>query len=184
MTRQPLRTSMAFLLSVSVLLAGRSTGAADTYAATISANAQRISFTHGMAWIDGKGHVSFALFKTDPNPKEQARALEGRGEIFGVFDTPNVTFDLSFKDGATKADLASFESCHIRFSHFAAEAGIFDWNAFSKGCGPVAFSGDLKPGSVIHAKLKGQAEGYPNKDGSNNIYKWDADVTGTVRAKP
>ena len=28
------------------------------------------------------------------------------------------------------------------------------------------------------------AEGYPNKDGSKNVYKWDADVTVTVRAKP
>jgi hypothetical protein len=37
---------------------------------------------------------------------------------------------------------------------------------------------------VIHAKLKGQGEGYPNKDGSKNVYKWDADVTTTVRAKP
>ena len=45
-------------------------------------------------------------------------------------------------------------------------------------------SGDLKPGSVIHAKLKGEAEGYPNKDGSKNVYKWDADLTATVRARP
>ena len=92
--------------------------------------------------------------------------------------------DASGKEGTTRADLASFESCHINFWHFEAGVGIFDWNAFSKGCGPVAFSGDLKPGSVIHAKLKGQAEGYPNKDGSKNVYKWDADVTATVRAKP
>jgi hypothetical protein len=184
MTTQPLRISTAFLLSTSVLLSGRSVGAADTYAATISANTQTITFTHGMAWIDGKGHVSFALFKTDPDPKEQARAMESGGAIFGVFEPPNVRFDLSFKEGATSADLGTFESCHINFSHFAAEAGIFDWNAFSKGCGPIAFSGDLRPGSVIHAKLAGQAEGYPNKDGSKNVYKWDADVTAAVRAKP
>jgi len=184
MTGQALRISLVFLLSGTVLLAGRSARAADAYAATIGANAQTVTFSHGMAWIDGKGRVSFALFKADPNPKEQARALEGGGSVFGVFEAPNVTFNLTFKDGSTRADLASFESCHINFWHFEAGAGIFDWNAFSKGCGPVAFSGDLKPGAVIHAKLKGEAEAYPNKDGSKNVYRWDADVTATVRAKP
>lgn len=172
------------LFALAAFLAGPSARAADTYAATIAANAQTITFTHGMAWIDGKGKVSFALFKTDPNPAEQARAMKDGGAIFGVFEAPNVTFDLSFKEGATRADLASFESCHINFWHFDAGVGIFDWNAFKQGCGPVAFSGDLKPGSVIHAKLKGQGEGYPNKDGSKNVYRWDADVTVTVRAKP
>jgi len=183
MTRHGLRLSL-LLLGGAALLTSAPARAADAYTATIAANAQTITFTHGLAWIDSKGHVSFGLYKTDPNPKEQARAMEGGGAIFGVFEAPNVTFNLSFKDGATRADLASFESCHINFWHFDAGVGIFDWNAFSKGCGPVAFSGDLKPGSVIHAKLKGEAEGYPNKDGSKNVYKWDADLTATVRAKP
>jgi hypothetical protein len=183
MTRHAFRVSM-LLLGGAALLAGTPVQAADSYAATISANAQTITFTHGLAWIDGKGHVSFGLYKADPNPKEQARAMQDGGAIFGVFEAPNVTFDLTFKEGSTRADLASFESCHINFWHFEAGVGIFDWNAFSKGCGPVAFSGELKPGSVIHAKLKGQGEGYPNKDGSKNVYKWDADVTATLRAKP
>ena len=183
MTRHGLRLSL-LLFGGAALLTSAPARAADAYTATIAANAQTITFTHGLAWIDSKGHVSFGLYKTDPNPKEQARAMEGGGAIFGVFEAPNVTFNLSFKDGATRADLASFESCHINFWHFDAGVGIFDWNAFSKGCGPVAFSGDLKPGSVIHAKLKGEAEGYPNKDGSKNVYKWDADLTATVRAKP
>ena len=183
MTRHGLRIS-TLLLGGAALLAGAPAWAADTYNATIAANAQTVTFTHGLAWIDSKGHVSFGLYKADPNPKEQARAMSDGGAIFGVFEAPNVTFDLSFKEGATKADLASFESCHINFWHFEAGMGIFDWNASKQGCGPVAFSGDLKPGSVIHAKLKGQGEGYPNKDGSKNVYKWDADVTATVRAKP
>jgi hypothetical protein len=184
MTRQSLLVSTIVLLAGATMLVTAPARAAETFVATIAANAQTIKFTHGMAWIDSKGKVSFGLYKTDPNPAEQARALKDGGAIFGVFEAPNVTFDLRFKEGATRADLASFESCHINFSHFDAGVGIFDWNAFAKGCGPVAFSGDLKPGSVVHAKLKGQAEGFPNKDGSKNVYTWDVDVTATVRAKP
>jgi hypothetical protein len=184
MTREGFRAATVLLLAGATVLTTVPARAADTFAAKITANAQTVTFSHGMAWIDGKGKVWFGFYKADPNPAEQARAMKGGGNIFGVFETPNVTVDLSFKEGATRADLGSFESCHINFSHFAADLGIFDWNAFAQGCGPVAFSGDLKAGSVVHAKLKGQAEGYPNKDGSKNIYTWDVDVTAVPRAKP
>jgi len=184
MTRRSLHLSTAVLLAGASLLAAPSTRAADTFAATITADAQKIVFTHGMAWIDGKGTLSVGLYKTEPNAAEQARALKGGGNIFGVFEAPNVTIDLSFKDGTTRADAAAFESCHINFSHFAADIGIFDLNAFAKSCGPVAFSGDLKAGSVIHGKMKGTGQGFPDKNGKQPTYTWDVDFTATPRAKP
>jgi hypothetical protein len=184
MTRHGLRLSTVLLLAGGVALSGASARAADTYAATITANTQKIAFTHGLAWIDKKGQVSVGFYNADPNPKEQARAMADGGAIFGVFDAPNVTFDLSFKEGAARADVGAFESCHINFWHFDAGIGIFDLNTFAKNCGPVAFTGDLKPGAVVHGKLKGTGEGLPDKAGKKPVYTWDVDFTATVRAKP
>jgi hypothetical protein len=186
MTRHALRFAAVPVLAAGLAFAaGTPAPAADTYAATITANAEKIVFSHGMAWIDKKGRVSVGFYNAEPNAKEQARAMQDGGEIFGVFEGPNVTFDLGFKDGATKADLPGFESCHIHFSHFKAGMGIFDLSTFAKDCGPVAFSGDLKPGAVVHGKLKGTGqEGFPDKDGKKPVYTWDVDFTATVRAKP
>jgi hypothetical protein len=177
-----LRATAAALLCGIAVLAASPAGAADSYKGTITADAQKAAFNHGLAWIDAKRRVSVGLYKTEPNAKEQARALGNSGEIFGVFDAPNVTVELSFKDGATRAEAGSFESCHIRFSRF--DAGLFDWNAFSKQCGVVALSGELTPGSVVQGTLKGSAEAYPRPDGTRPQYTWDMDFTATVRSKP
>ena len=73
----------------------------------------------------------------------------------------------------------------FRFWHFDAGVGIFDYNAFAKSCGPVSFSGELKPGAVIRGKLKGTGESiFPEKDGKKPVYTWDVDFTVTPRAKP
>jgi len=174
--------SQGVVLAGLILGAGSAAHAADVYKGTIAGDAQIVSFTHGLAWIDAKHRVSVGLYQRTPDEKENARALQGGGSIFGVFDAPNTTLELSFKDGATRAQLASFESCHINFSRF--EIGIFDWNAFAGGCGPVEFSGDLKGGSVVHGKLKGKAKAYPRKDGTRPTYTWDVDFTVTLAAKP
>ena len=174
--------SRAFVFASLAVVAGPPARAADLYNGTITGDAQKVAFTQGLAWIDGKGQVSVGLYQTAPNAKERARALQDGGAIFGVFDVPNVQVDLTFKEGAARAELASFESCHIRFSRF--DIGIFDWNAFGAGCGPVEFSGDLKPGSVVHGKLKGRAEAFPRNDGTRPVYTWDVAFTATVIAKP
>ena len=108
--------------------------------------------------------------------------MQNGGSSFGVFDAPNVRLDLTFKEGANRADLSSFESCHILFAGF--EIGIFDWNAFAGGCGPVEFSGDLRAGAVVHGKLKGRGQAYPRSDGSRPTYTWDVDFTATLIARP
>jgi hypothetical protein len=105
------------------------------------------------------------------------------GGIFGVFE-PRTSPSTSASRKARPRPISRPSSRAHQLLALRGRDGDLDWNAFKQGCGPVAFSGDLKPGSVIHAKLKGQGEGYPNKDGSKNVYKWDADVTATVRAKP
>jgi len=164
-----------------LLLAAVPARAEDKFVATITAESQKVAFSHGLAWMPGPGTVSIGLYSAVPNAKEEARALARGGSNFGVFAVPNVQLDLNFEKGTTKAELASFSSCHIGFLEFTA--GIFDWNAFKPGCGPVELSGDLAPGGVVHGKLKGRAEAYP-KDGHAPVYTWDVEFTATLRAKP
>jgi hypothetical protein len=80
----------ALVISSLLVLAAVPARAEDKFLATITADNQKVAFTYGLAWIDGKGVVSIGLYKTVPNPKEEARALAGGGSIFGVFDVPNV----------------------------------------------------------------------------------------------
>jgi hypothetical protein len=175
-------TIRSLVLAGLALTAGPAAQAADAYKGTIAADAQKVTFTHGLAWIDAKRNVSIGFYQTAPNDKERARAMENGGSNFGVFAVPNVRVDLSFKEGATRADLSSFESCHILFAEF--DIGIFDWNAFAGGCGPVELNGELKPGAVVHGKLKGRGEAYPRNDGTKPTYTWDVDFTASVIAKP
>ncbi|HEV7501916.1 MAG TPA: hypothetical protein VGQ33_18005 [Vicinamibacteria bacterium] len=182
MTPFRLRAANAALAGALVLSVAASARAADTYHGTITGDAQTVTLTHGLAWIDSKGRVSVGFYKTTPNAAEQARALKDGGAIFGIFDVPNVTVEMDFNPGSTRADLASFSSCHIGFSRL--DIGIFDYNAFSKSCGPIEFSGALKAGSVVHGKLKGRAEAFPRKDGGKPVYTWDVDFTATLIAKP
>jgi hypothetical protein len=171
------RLAAALVLLVSVYAL-----AEDKIRGTIAADAQTVTLTHGLAAVDKKGTVLVRLLGAAPDAREEARALEGGGEIFGVFAAPNALVELSFKSGATRADLASFESCHVGF--YELEGGRFDWSGFSKQCGVTELSGDLKPGGVVHGKLKGQAQGYPPQSGPAPVYTWDVDFTATLRAKP
>lgn len=173
---------MKRLVAILVCLAGVSAAADDKIQATITADAQKVMLTHGLAAIDKKGTVSVRLLGAAPNAREEARALGDGGDVFGVFEAPNAVVELSFTSGATRAELASFESCHVGF--YELEAGRFDWSGFSKQCGVTEVSGDLKPGGVVHGKLKGRAEGFPPKSGPPPVYTWDVDFTATLRAKP
>jgi hypothetical protein len=164
------------------LLAGRAALAADVYTGTITGDAQKVAFTHGLAWLHSSNVVSVGLYQATPDAKERARAVAHGGNNFGVFAVPNVRFDLVFKEDARHADEASFDSCHILFAELAV--GIYDLNAFADECGIVELRGDLRPGGVVHGKLKGKVEAYPRPDGSRPTYTWDVDFTATLIARP
>ena len=176
------RTGRSLAFACLVFLAAPAARAADVYNGTITGDAQKVTLTHGLAWIDARHNVSVGLYRAAPNEKERARALQLGGSNFGVFAVPNVRLDLTFKEGATRADRVSFESCHILFAEF--DIGIFDWNAFAEGCGPVEFSGEPRAGGVVHGKLKGKGEAYPRPDGTKPTYTWDVDFTATLIARP
>jgi hypothetical protein len=173
---------MKTLVAALVLFVSTSAFAEDKVLGTLSAGAQKVTLGHGLATLDKKGTLGVRFLGAAPNEKEQARALSNSGQIFGVFDAPNAIVELSFKEGAQKADRESFESCHVGFYRF--DIGIYDWSGFSGQCGVVELSGDLKPGAIVHGKLKGRAEGFPDKSGKPPVYTWDVDFTATVRAKP
>ena len=174
-----MKTQRSWIMAAALtVLAGPAVQAADTIVGSITADAQKVAFSHGFAWTEKPGTLSIGFFRTDPDAKEQARARAHGGNDFGVFLVPYVRMDLSFNEGSTTADLASFDNCHILFAKF--DAGIFDQNAFKPGCGVVALSGDLKAGGIVHGKLKGRAEAFPRSDGTRPVYTWDVDFTATL----
>ncbi|HWX24677.1 MAG TPA: hypothetical protein VN083_06515 [Vicinamibacteria bacterium] len=175
-------TAAVFVMS-GVLLGSSSTSRAqDKIQGTFKGPTQEVTLSHGFAWIDGKHTVSVAFFGAAPNAKEQARAMQDGGPIFGVFDAPNVTVRVDFKEGATRAETKAFAFCHILYSGFAG--GPFAWNSDTGGCGLLELGGDLKPGGTVHGKLKGQAEAMSMPGEAKRVFAWDVDFTVVVRAKP
>ena len=167
-------------LAVLALAAAVPARADDKLLGNITVEGERVSLTHGLGWTDGTT-VVVGFYGGPLDAKDEARAMQGVGAIYGVFAAPNVTLHLSFKDGATKADLASFTGCHVGFYRF--KAGLYDWNSSASSCGAVELSGDLKVGAVVHGKLKGQAEGFPEGWLRHKpVYAWDIDFTVTLRA--
>jgi hypothetical protein len=162
---------------------GTASQAADKLQGTFGLDEKKETLTHGLAWVDAKGTLSVGFFTQEiVDPKDVARAIKGEGAVYGPFDKINVTIDLRFKSGTTTADLASFESCSIVFWGFGL--GPFTWNTNGAGCGLLELSGGLKPGSVVHGKLKGQGEALPRDNGHKPLYTWDLDFTAALRAKP
>ena len=157
--------------------------AVEKIAGTASADGQAATFATGFAWIDANGRVSVGYFASIPNATEQTQAMSGSTPLTGVFGKPNVHLDLQFAKGAAEASTATLESCHVGYSQF--NYGPFDFNSDAKGCGALELSGRLKPGSVVHGKLKGQGESFfAQKDGHKAAFTWDVEFTATVRTKP
>ena len=176
-------TGVAVALVSGVMASGTAVQAADRLQGSFALDDHKETLAHGLAWVDAKGTVSVGFFTQEMvDPKDVARAIKGEGAVYGPFDKPNVTIDLRFKKGASRAELASFESCSIAFWGFGL--GPFTWNANGAGCGPVELGGGLKPGSVVRGKLKGQGEALPRENGHKPLYTWDVDFTATLRAKP
>lgn len=165
-----------------LLKAGPAVPSAEQVQGAFAAEGQKAALGHGLAWVDAKGGISVGFFAAELDAKDRARAMAGGGAIYGVFDQPNVTLDISLKDGAGQPALATFEACHVAFHGFTE--GPFDLNAFGQQCGPVELSGALTPGGVVHGRFKGQAEAYPHPDGHRPLYTWDLTFTATLRAKP
>ncbi len=172
----------AFL--VATVSAATPARAADKVHGVISVGTEKVTLDHGFGFIDAKGRVTVVFFTREPDAKEQARAMQDGGDVFGVFQAPNVELDMEFEKGSRQATLKTFSSCHVGFYEF--KAGIFDWNTFASGCGATALSGDLKPGGTLSGKLKGETkkEDFFNEKNPPVPYAWDVDFKVTLRKKP
>jgi hypothetical protein len=183
MKRPGLESARKALVLGGVLLASSVTAwAADSLQGTITAGTQKVTLSHGLASIDAKGAVFVGFFGAPLNAEDQKAALRDYYPLTGIFKAPHLMLDLSFNPGAKRAQLDAFGTCHYGFLGF--EAGIFDFNNVLDDCGPVAFSGDLKPGGVIHGKLKGHAKRDADGGGPAATFVWDVEFTATLRAKP
>jgi hypothetical protein len=165
-------------LAIALVGAASPSQAADKFLGSITVDSEKVSLTHGLALTDG-AMVTVHFYGAPLDAKDEAWAVKSEGVLYGVFKDPNVRLDLSLKRGTTRADPASFAGCHVGFYRF--KAGLYDWNSNGADCGLLELNGDVKVGGVVHGRLKGHTEGFP-EGGHRPSYAWDIDFTATLRA--
>ena len=170
-----------------VLTAAASGGAADSFTGKAALAGESASFGHGIAALEpGRfsmdGHrVSVAFFTQaldgalqKATTTDDVSSMDGKGL--------RVVLDLNFKKGATKATPETYNGCHIGYHGFKASPLNHGDNANGpKSCGLLELSGDLKPGGVVRAKLKGANAGLGP---TPQPLDWDFSFVATLRAKP
>ena len=111
----------------------------------------KVNASHGLAWWDAEnGHLKLALFGQTPPPGILAGLRKGSWGEGG----PSMIVTLGFKKGAPPA-LASTTYCDINVTF--PKAGPIGYGTDAKGCGLTLLGGQIRPGGVVSAKLKGQA---------------------------
>jgi hypothetical protein len=153
--------------------------AADAVSGRASLNAQTITLAHGLGVLGTKERsVVLGLFTAVPSPADAAAAArDGIDEAFGVNSQGKgayVLVKLGFPDGETRAD--HLNVCEIDFYNFTDSPLQTMWLGADQ-CGVTELGGDLRPGGVVHGKMKGPREAPTGKQ-----YTWDLDFTTTLRA--
>jgi hypothetical protein len=153
--------------------------AADAVAGQASLNAQTITLAHGLGVLGTRDRsVVLGLFTAAPSAVDAAAARkEGIDEAFGVNSQAKgayVLVKLGFPDGATRAD--HLNVCEINFYNFTDSPLQTMWLGADQ-CGVTELGGDLRPGGVVHGKMKG-----PRETPTGKRYTWDLDFTTTLQA--
>lgn len=172
---------------VGVLAITATGGAADSFTGKAALAGESATFGHGIAVLappqfstEGS-RVSVAFF---------TQALDGVLQKATTTDDvssmdekgPRVVLDLSIKKGATQATPETYNGCHIGYLGFEASPLNHGDNANGPtSCGLLELSGDLKPGGVVRAKLKGAHEGLGS---TPKPVSWDFSFVATLRAAP
>src|SRR4030095_8269242 len=123
-TARGVMRTVAGLAFALVAGAGPALWAEDKLLGNLTVDAEKVSLTHGLAVTDGTS-VTVRFYGAPLDAKDEARAVQEAGVLYGVFLAPTVRLDLYLKRGATHADLASFSSCHVGFYRF--KAGLYDF---------------------------------------------------------
>jgi hypothetical protein len=179
MTRHRFAPSPCEVLAVAAALVACAAPAraADAVSGTASLNAQAITLAHGFGFVDAKHNVTLGLFAKAPAPADAASAAKaGIDDTFGVTSPQKgayVLLKLSFPAGTTRAEHVGM--CEIDFYNFADSPLQAMWMG-DEQCGVSELGGDLKPGGVVHGKLKGGSQD------SNKKYTWDLAFTTTLQA--
>jgi hypothetical protein len=169
-----LATALAFLF----VACATSAGAADAVSGTARLNAQSVTLAHGIGFLDAKKQgVTLGLFAAAPSAADAAAAAKGGiDDTFGVNSPAKgayVLLKLSFPAGAARAEHVGV--CEINFYNFADSPLQTMWLGDDQ-CGVTELGGDLRPGGVVHGKLKGGS-----KETSGKTYAWDLAFTTTLQ---
>jgi hypothetical protein len=139
--------------------------AADGLAGSASLNAEKATFTHGVAtWHAKERELSLGFFPGPPLGEEK----------------PHLVVELVFNEGTTKAAADAVMGCHMGFYGF--KDGPFDNNGGSGTCGVAELGGELKDGGLVTGKLKGAAEFPAMGPLKAKSTAWETTFTATLRA--
>jgi hypothetical protein len=170
-----------------VLAIAANGGAADSFTGKAALAGESATFGHGIAVLappqfstDGS-RVSVAFFTQaldgalqKATTTEDVSSMDGKG--------PRIVLDLNIKKGATQATPETYNGCHIGYHGFKESPLNQGDNANGpKSCGLLELSGDLKPGGVVRARLKGAKEGLGP---TPKPLSWDFSFVATLRAAP
>jgi hypothetical protein len=174
-----------------LLTAAASGSAADSFTGKAAWGSESATFGHGFAVLapgrfSTDGHrVSVAFF---------TQALDGAlQKATTTEDVPNMdtkglrmVLDLNIKKGATQATPETYNGCHIAYLGFKESPMTHGDNASgAKSCGLLELSGDLKPGGVVRAKLKGVQPGMAISGMTPRPpFSWEFSFVATLRAMP
>jgi hypothetical protein len=176
MSRHWFRAPFAALVFIAAAGAA-SAGAADAVSGTAKLNAQAVTLAHGMGFIAAnKPNVTLGLFAAAPSAADAAAATRaGIDDTFGVTSPAKgayVLLKLSFAPGTAKAEHVGV--CEVNFYNFADSPLQSMWLGDDQ-CGVSELGGDLRPGGVLHGRLKGASES------SGKSYSWDLAFTTTLQ---
>jgi hypothetical protein len=179
--RSPVSPLAAGALAAAALLTQPAPArAADAVSGHASLNAQSITLAHGFGfWNPARRNVELGLFAAPPAAADVKAALaDGIDSAFGVTSPAKgayVLLKLGFPEGATRAD--HLNVCEINFYDFADSPMQTMWLG-AEQCGVVELGGDLRPGGVVHGRLKG-----PLETPTGKTYTWDLTFTTTLLAR-
>jgi hypothetical protein len=174
-----------------LLMAAGSGSAADSFSGKATWGSESATFGHGFAVLEpGRfstdGHRVSVAFFTQPLDGALQKATTTEGVPNMDAKGLRMVLDLNIKKGATLATPETYNGCHIAYLGFKGSPMTWGDNANgAKSCGLLELSGDLKPGGIVRAKLKGAQPGMAISGMTPQPpYSWEFSFVATLRAMP
>jgi hypothetical protein len=178
-------------VALGLLTTAASGSAADSFSGKAVWGSESATFGHGFAVLapgrfSTDGHRVSVAFFTQALDGVQQKSTNTEDVLNMEAKGPRIVLDLNIKKGATQATPETYNGCHIAYLGFKGSPMTHGDNASgAKSCGLLELSGDLKPGGVVRAKLKGAKEALAITGMTPSPpFSWEFSFVATLRAMP